>query len=161
MSSRDVRTQEIMDRLKTVKDPATGRDLVSLGAVSAVTHCEGAVKANLRSSSPAEAVIDTIKNAADSALRAVDRAGMCLEDVTAVLAHQANQRILDTVADRLKVDRAKFVSVIDHTGNTSAGSVPLALDAAVGDGRVKPGDAILLLGFGGGLSWASTVAIWG
>ncbi len=101
-----------------------------------------------------------VRYACTSACRAVEQAGLCFDDVTAVLAHQANQRILDAVADRLHVDRAKFVSVIENTGNTSAGSVPLALDAAVGDGRVRPGDAILLLGFGGGLSWASTVAIW-
>ncbi len=101
-----------------------------------------------------------VRYACDSAVRAVERAGLEFSDITAVLAHQANQRILDSVADRLKVDREKFVSVIEHTGNTSAGSVPLALDAAVGDGRVQPGDAVLLMGFGGGLSWASTVAIW-
>jgi 3-oxoacyl-[acyl-carrier-protein] synthase-3 len=59
------------------------------------------------------------------------------------------------------LERAKFTSVIEHTGNTSAASVPLALDGAVAAGTVRPGDPILLLGFGGGLSWASTVAIWG
>lgn len=101
-----------------------------------------------------------VRYACDSAVRAVEQAGLSFDDISAVLAHQANQRILDTVADRLKIDRSKFISVISHTGNTSAGSVPLALDAAVLDGRVKPGDAILLAGFGGGLSWASTVAIW-
>ena len=98
--------------------------------------------------------------AVDAATRAVEDAGLSFDDVTAVLAHQANQRILDAVADRLGVDRSKFVSVIATTGNTSAASVPLALDAAVADGVVGTGDAILLLGFGGGLSWAATVAIW-
>jgi 3-oxoacyl-[acyl-carrier-protein] synthase-3 len=101
-----------------------------------------------------------VRYACTSAARAVERAGLRFDDLAAVLAHQANQRILDAVADRLGVDRSKFISVIDHTGNTSAASVPLALDAAVADGRVQPGDAILLAGFGGGLSWASTVAIW-
>lgn len=101
-----------------------------------------------------------VRYAADSATAAVERAGLCFDDLAAVLAHQANQRILDTVADRLGVDRTKFTSVIEHTGNTSAASVPLALDAAVADGTVRAGDPILLLGFGGGLSWASTVAIW-
>ncbi len=101
-----------------------------------------------------------VRYAVSSAQRAVERAGLCFDDIGAVLAHQANQQILDAVADRLQVDREKFVSVIEHTGNTSAGSVPLALDAAVQDGRVAPGDKILLMGFGGGLSWASTVAVW-
>ncbi len=98
--------------------------------------------------------------AADAATRAVADAGLCFDDIRAVLAHQANQRILDAVADRLCLDRSKFVSVIADTGNTSAASVPIALDAAVADGTVGDGDAILLLGFGGGLSWAATVAIW-
>ncbi len=98
--------------------------------------------------------------AVESARAAVERAGIGFDSVRAVLAHQANQRILDAVADRLSVPRDTFVSVIAHTGNTSAASVPLALDAAVGDGRVRSGDTILLTGFGGGLSWASTVAVW-
>lgn len=102
-----------------------------------------------------------VRYAVGSARAAVEAAGLDLEDVTAVLAHQANQRILDAVADRLGVDHEKVVSIIEHTGNTSAASVPLALDAAVADGRVVDGDHVLLLGFGGGLSWASTVAIWG
>jgi len=101
-----------------------------------------------------------VRYAVSSAKRAVQRAGLTFDDIGAVLAHQANQRILDAVADRLEVDRDKVVSVIEHTGNTSAGSVPLALDAAVQDGRVAAGDKILLMGFGGGLSWASTVAVW-
>lgn len=101
-----------------------------------------------------------VRYAVTSATRAVERAAIGFDDLTAVLAHQANQRILDAVADRLDVDREKFVSVIEHTGNTSAASVPLALDAAVDDGRVRPDDKVLLMGFGGGLSWASTVAVW-
>ena len=101
-----------------------------------------------------------VRYAADSATAAVTRAGLSFDDIAAVLAHQANQRILETVAGRLGVERSKFVSVIEHTGNTSAGSVPLALDAAVRTSKVRSGDHILLLGFGGGLSWASTVAVW-
>lgn len=101
-----------------------------------------------------------VRYASKSALAALANAGMCFDDITAVLAHQANQRILDAVADRLGVDHDKFVSIIEHTGNTSAASVPLALDHAVQKGIVTSGDAVLLMGFGGGLSWASTVAIW-
>ncbi len=102
-----------------------------------------------------------VRYAADSARAAVAKAGVGFDDLSAVLAHQANQRILDAVADRLDVPREKFVSVIASTGNTSAASVPLALEAAVLDGRVAPGDLVLLAGFGGGLSWACTVAVWG
>lgn len=101
-----------------------------------------------------------VRYAADSATAAVAKAGLTFDDLTAVFAHQANQRILDSVADRLKVPREKFVSVIAHTGNTSAGSVPLALNEAAESGVIGSGDTILLLGFGGGLSWASTITVW-
>lgn len=66
-----------------------------------------------------------------------------------------------TAVGEAGLEREKFVSVIEHTGNTSAASVPLALDHAVAKGIVAPGDPVLPMGFGGGLSWASTVAIWG
>ena len=101
-----------------------------------------------------------VRYAADSARVAVERAGLTFDDLSAVLAHQANQRILDAVADRLGVAHEVFTSVIASTGNTSAASVPLALDAAAERGQVQPGDHILLAGFGGGLSWANTVAVW-
>ena len=101
-----------------------------------------------------------VRYAATSAKAALDHAGLDAESIDVVLAHQANQRILDAVADRLDVEGGKVISIIEKIGNTSAASVPLALDAAVADGRVADGDSLLMLGFGGGLSWASTVAIW-
>ncbi|MEM7091888.1 MAG: beta-ketoacyl-ACP synthase 3 [Actinomycetota bacterium] len=102
-----------------------------------------------------------VRYAEGSARSALERAGLGLDDVTAVLAHQANQRILDTVADRLGIERERFPSVIATTGNTSAASVPLALEHAVRAGQVREGDVVLLMGFGGGLSWATAVAVWG
>lgn len=102
-----------------------------------------------------------VRYAVGSARAALDRAGLGVDDLAAVVAHQANQRILDAVADRLGADRTRVISIIEHTGNTSAASVPLALDAAVADGRIAAGDRVLLMGFGGGLSWASSVVVWG
>ncbi|MEL7156689.1 MAG: beta-ketoacyl-ACP synthase 3 [Actinomycetota bacterium] len=101
-----------------------------------------------------------VRYAVQSARSALEVAGVGVDDLTAVLAHQANQRILDAVSDRLGLSPEMVPTVIEYTGNTSAASVPLALDAAVGDGRIRSGDRVLLLGFGGGLSWASTVAVW-
>jgi 3-oxoacyl-[acyl-carrier-protein] synthase-3 len=101
-----------------------------------------------------------VRYAVESARQALDRAGLHPDDVAAVLAHQANQRILDAVSARLDIKPDKVVSIIERVGNTSAASVPLALDAAVANGMVTPGDPVLLMGFGGGLSWATTVAIW-
>jgi 3-oxoacyl-[acyl-carrier-protein] synthase III len=69
--------------------------------------------------------------------------------------HQANRRIIDTSAQKLKIDPAKVVVTVDHHGNTSAASIPLALSEAVGDGRIKAGDVVLLEAMGGGFTWGA------
>ena len=74
---------------------------------------------------------------------------------------QANIRIMETVAKKLGVPMSKLVNNLDEYGNTSAGSIPLALDQAVREGKLKPGDLIAISGFGAGLSWGATVVRWG
>jgi 3-oxoacyl-[acyl-carrier-protein] synthase III len=73
---------------------------------------------------------------------------------------QANQRILDAAADRLGVPSERVVSNLAEYGNTSAASIPLALDEAVRRGDVKPGQVLALAGFGAGLTWASAIVRW-
>ncbi|CAE8614630.1 unnamed protein product, partial [Polarella glacialis] len=75
------------------------------------------------------------------------------EDVDWLLLHQANRRIMDSAAKRLGIPQEKIICNLDEYGNTSAASIPLALDEAVRDGRVKPGQLIACCGFGAGLSW--------
>ena len=77
-----------------------------------------------------------------------------------LLLHQANQRILDAVADRFALPREKVLSNLSEYGNTSAATIPLMLDEAVRDGRVKPGDLIATSGFGAGLSWGAVLFYW-
>ncbi len=96
----------------------------------------------------------------DSAQRALKEASLSIEDVSLVVPHQANQRIIQAACDRLGVDVDRAVSVIDRYGNTSSASIPLALVDALGEGRVKPGDVLLLTGFGAGMTWASAVLRW-
>ncbi len=96
----------------------------------------------------------------ESAGAAMDNAGVEPEEITWLIPHQANTRIVDSICEKLGIDTDKAVMVIAETGNTSAGSVPLALHAAVDDGRIKPGDLLLLAGFGSGMSWASAVVRW-
>jgi 3-oxoacyl-[acyl-carrier-protein] synthase-3 len=81
-------------------------------------------------------------------------------DISYLIPHQANIRILNAVADRLDIVKEKVVVNLDRYGNTSAASIPLALDEAVRDGRIKPGASLLLLAFGGGLTWASALVRW-
>ena len=93
--------------------------------------------------------------------KAMFQANLTAQDIDWLLLHQANQRIMDAVAKRLKIPQSKVLSNIAEYGNTSAASIPLALDAAVRDGRVKPGDTIAASGFGAGLTWGAAIFKWG
>lgn len=86
--------------------------------------------------------------------------GLRADDLTQVVLHQANGRILAQIADRLGVERSKVASVIERYGNTSSASLPIALDATVRTGHISPGDLVLLGSFGGGLTWATSLVRW-
>jgi 3-oxoacyl-[acyl-carrier-protein] synthase-3 len=88
---------------------------------------------------------------------ALAAAGLSAEDVDWVVPHQANARILDATARKLGLPPEKVVVTVDQHANTSAASVPLALDTAVRDGRVKPGDVLVLEAMGGGFTWGASV----
>ncbi|HVI18213.1 MAG: beta-ketoacyl-ACP synthase III [Gaiellales bacterium] len=96
----------------------------------------------------------------DSSLRSLEAAGLGVEDVDVFVPHQANRRIIDHAARRLGLDDAKVFSNVDRYGNTSAGSIPICLDEAWRQGRIRPGDVVLMVGFGGGLAWGSCVMEW-
>jgi 3-oxoacyl-[acyl-carrier-protein] synthase-3 len=87
-------------------------------------------------------------------------AGLAPGDIDWFVPHQANQRILDGTAKKLGLDPLKFISTISRHGNTSAASVPLALDAAVSDGRIKRGDLLLLEAMGAGFTWGAALIRW-
>ena len=96
----------------------------------------------------------------DSIVEVLAQAELELADIDLFVLHQANLRIIEAAADYLKIDRAKLVINIDRYGNTSAGSVPLALDEAVSAGRVRRGERILMSGYGAGLSWGTAIFNW-
>lgn len=93
--------------------------------------------------------------------KALYRANLSVEEIDWLLLHQANQRILDAVGDRLKIPPEKIISNLANYGNTSAASIPIALDEAVRFGKIKPGDAIATSGFGAGLTWGAAIFEWG
>ncbi|HSC19198.1 MAG TPA: beta-ketoacyl-ACP synthase III [Rhizomicrobium sp.] len=99
-------------------------------------------------------------NIADSIEASVRDSGVAMSDIDWFVPHQANQRILDATARRLKVAPERFISTIEEHGNTSAASVPLALDVAIQDGRIKRGDLVLLEAMGGGLTWGAALLRW-
>ncbi|PIG95490.1 3-oxoacyl-ACP synthase [Gloeocapsopsis sp. IPPAS B-1203] len=93
--------------------------------------------------------------------KALFRANLKVEQIDWLLLHQANQRILDAVAERLHIPNHKVISNLAYHGNTSAASIPLALDEAVRAGKIKPGDIIATSGFGAGLTWGAAIFEWG
>jgi 3-oxoacyl-[acyl-carrier-protein] synthase III len=96
----------------------------------------------------------------DAAKKALDQAGLSIDDIACVIPHQANLRIIEGIADRLGIPLEKFYVNLDRYGNTSAAAVAIALDEANRTGRIKPGDYVLMIVFGGGLTWASTIIEW-
>jgi 3-oxoacyl-[acyl-carrier-protein] synthase-3 len=95
-----------------------------------------------------------------AAQKALEQAGLRIEDIACVIPHQANMRIIEAIAARLRIPVERFYVNLDRYGNTSAAAVAIALDEANRSGRIKPGDYILMVVFGGGLTWASTVIEW-
>ena len=97
----------------------------------------------------------------EASVDVVAAAGWELGDVDLLIPHQANQRIIDATARRLKLDSSKVYSNIHAYGNTSAATIPVALTEALEQGMVKPGANLVFVAFGGGLSWAATAVRWG
>jgi 3-oxoacyl-[acyl-carrier-protein] synthase-3 len=94
------------------------------------------------------------------ALRAVEAVDLTAADIDLLIPHQANIRIIEKAAERMGLPREKVVVNLDRYGNTSAASIPLALDEAVKAGRVQPGSLLVLVGFGAGLTWGANVIRW-
>ena len=99
-----------------------------------------------------------VTNIAESMSTIADRAGVAIADIDWFVPHQANQRILEGVARKLSIPTEKVISTVADHGNTSAASVPLALDRAIQDGRIKRGDLLLMEALGGGFTWGAALA---
>jgi len=101
-----------------------------------------------------------VKTLEEAVLEALRANGMACHEVDLLIPHQANMRIIAATAKRLKISMDKVVINLDRYGNTSAASIPIALDEAVKENRVHPGDRLLFESFGGGLTWASAMVRW-
>src|SRR5262249_54071081 len=98
-----------------------------------------------------------VEHISGAMLEACARAGVTLDQVDWFVPHPANERILDGVVRKLGIEKDRVVSTVALHGNTSAASVPLALDVAVRDGRIKTGDLVLMEALGGGLTWGAAL----
>ena len=98
-----------------------------------------------------------VVNLAEAVREALDANKLTAADLDWLVPHQANKRILDSTAQKLGLDPSKVIVTVDQHANTSAASIPLALDAGVRDGRIKPGQLVLMEAMGGGFTWGSAL----
>ena len=103
---------------------------------------------------------NAVTNLADIVGETLDANGLTTDDVDWLVPHQANRRILDSTAKKLGMPQSKMVVTVERHANTSAASIPLALDEAVRDGRIQKGDLVILEAMGGGLTWGSGLVRW-
>ena len=101
--------------------------------------------------------VRTVTQSIDVVLKS---AGMTVDDIPLFILHQANQRILDSVAEKLAIPKERMYCNVQKYGNTSAASIPLALDEALSEGLINRGDTIMLSGFGAGLTWGTSLFAW-
>lgn len=130
------------------------------GSLSPVHKLEDHTKNVYIEMNGSEVFKHAVRQMADASTRALKSAGLKSSDVDWLIPHQANIRIMDATAKRLDIPREKVFINIDKYGNTSAASVPIALDEVYREGKLKDGDIILMTAFGGGLTWASAVVRW-
>lgn len=102
-----------------------------------------------------------VRQLGDSCLRVLDKAGLTKEDVDFLVPHQANIRIMESAKERLNLPQEKMSMTIEKFGNTSASSIPIAMVEELQNGRIQDGDLIILVGFGGGLTWGAVALRWG
>ncbi len=101
-----------------------------------------------------------VKVMGEAVKQALEMANLTTADIDYLVPHQANIRIIQSAAKRVGMPMDKVVVNVDKYGNTSAASIPIALDEAVKDGKIKKGDTIAMVGFGGGLTWAASIVKW-
>ena len=114
-------------------------------------------KDHLLKMSGREVFKNAVRSMADASDTALQQAGFTGDDIDLLIPHQANIRIIDALAKRLKCPREKVVINIDRTGNTSSASIPTALDEVHRQGRLRPGMNVLMASFGAGLTWGASI----
>ncbi len=139
-------------------------DLHSDGSLNDILKTSGGPSSNQKSGFIEMAGKEVFKHAVDkmskSVIAALKKANLKVSDIDLLVPHQANARILSAVANRLELSEEKIILTVENHANTSAASIPLALDYAVKNNRVKKGDLVVLEALGGGLTWGSVVLKW-
>ena len=151
----------------TLGSDGSGADLLKLPTVYrnpvptlAPSFYRNSYQANVVSMNGRQVFRFATKIIAKSVVTAVEKAGLTMDDVALIVPHQANTRIIETAAKRLGISADIFHMNVDKVANTSAASIPIALDDAVKNGRLQPDDNVVFVGFGGGLSWGASIVKW-
>ncbi|MCO6061045.1 3-oxoacyl-ACP synthase, partial [Pseudomonas sp. MOB-449] len=97
----------------------------------------------------------------DASTRVVEKANLTSDDIDLFIPHQANIRIMESARERLGISKDKMSVSVNKYGNTSAASIPLSIDQELKNGKIKDDDTIVLVGFGGGLTWGAMTIKWG
>jgi 3-oxoacyl-[acyl-carrier-protein] synthase-3 len=134
-----------------------GFDLGSDGSLRHILHAD--LGGTIEMDGP-EVFRRAVRVVVESAERAMAHAGVTAAELALFIPHQANTRIITSACAKLGIDEEQTVNILATTGNTSAASIPMALAGAADEGRLAPGDRVLLVGFGAGMSWASAVIEW-
>jgi 3-oxoacyl-[acyl-carrier-protein] synthase-3 len=134
-----------------------GFDLGSDGSLRHILHAD--LGGTIEMDGP-EVFRRAVRVVVESAERAMAHAGVSAAELALFVPHQANTRIITSACAKLDIDEERTVNILATTGNTSAASIPMALAGAADEGRLAPGDPVLLVGFGAGMSWASAVIEW-
>ena len=143
------------------EDGLIGHHIRSDGRKSEMLHVDGGVSStgtigHVRMNGP-QVFKYAVSNITSAVRNVVEASRYEIGDIDWFVPHQANQRILDGVAKKLKIDEARVVSTVSQHGNTSAASIPLALDTAMRDGRIKAGQLVLIEAMGGGFTWGASL----
>jgi 3-oxoacyl-[acyl-carrier-protein] synthase-3 len=131
-----------------------------LGAEGKLVHTGYTDHAGFITMDGKEIFRNAVRSVTKSATAALDKAGLTAQDIDWFVPHQANVRIIEAIANRLGIPMEQTVVTIGETANNSAATIPVALDTAVNDARIAPGDTLLLGGFGFGMTWASAIMKW-
>ena len=134
-----------------------GWDLGSDGSLRSILDCD--IGGYMRMEGK-EVFRRAVRVMIDSVNRTMERAGVTADDIALFVPHQANIRIIESANAKLGIPMERTAVVLDRTGNTSAASIPIAVDDAARAGRLAPGDLVLMTGFGAGMTWSSAIVRW-
>ncbi len=141
----------------TENDAILGWDLGADGAAAKILECDIGGYLSMDGKEVFRRAVRAVVSSAESAMKI---AGVTAAEIDWFIPHQANIRIMHSAADKVGIPHDRIVNVLSYSGNNSAGTIPLGLATAANDGRLKPGDLLLLSGFGAGMTWASVVLRW-